>query len=42
MRDKKFCTHQVPTRRNFGPTKYLREKNSKPQSHGGTIARDQQ
>ena len=24
--EKKFCTHEIPTRKNFGPTKYPREK----------------
>ena len=33
--EKKIGTHEIPTRRNFGPTKY-------PQRHDGTMALDPQ
>ena len=45
--EQKFWTHEMPTRKNFGPTKYLREKISDPRnthhkkfSHIGMMARD--
>ena len=28
--EKKILTHEIPTRKNFGPTTYSREKNSDP------------
>ena len=31
--EQKFWTHEMPTRKNFGPTKYLREKISDPRPH---------
>ena len=30
--EKKFGTHEIPTRRNWGPTKYPREKIEDPQN----------
>ena len=30
--EKKFRTHEIPTRKNFGPTQYRREKNLDPQN----------
>ena len=40
--EKKFLTHEIPTRRNFGSTKYPREKHSGPRWHNGTMTRDPQ
>ena len=39
-RERKFCTHEIPTREYFVPTKYPREKILDPRNtHEGTMAR---
>ena len=44
IQEKKFRTHAIPVRKNFGPTKYLREKLRTHEKnfwiHEGTMARD--
>ena len=38
--DKKFWTHEIPTRKNFGPKKYPREKNlDSRNTHEDTMVR---
>ena len=38
--EKKFLTHEIPTRKGFGLTKYPREKVLDPRRHDGTAAQD--